>query len=122
MKLPPNVGAYVWGALGGAVALAVVGFVWLGWVTGGTAAINAAEAAREAKVAALAPICAERFRRQADATAKIASLTSTNSLWERGSIVEKSGFATMSGSKDLESDVARACGEILAVPPAAPKR
>ena len=37
--------------------------------------------------------------------------------WERGSTVEKSGFATMPGSKTTDSDVARACAEMLATPP-----
>ena len=43
-----------------------------------------------------------------------------NSSWERGNMVEKSGYATMPGSKTSDSDVARACAEILAAP-AAPK-
>lgn len=120
MRMPKNIGAYLWGAVGGAVALGVVGFAWLGWVTGGTAAVNAANAAREAKVAALAPICAERFRRQADASARIASLN-TASTWERGTVIEESGFATVAGSKTPDSDVARACVEILLTKGSPPK-
>ena len=27
----------LWGAVGGAIVLAIIGFVWGGWVTGGTA-------------------------------------------------------------------------------------
>ncbi len=27
----------LWGAVGGAIVLAIVGFAWGGWVTGGTA-------------------------------------------------------------------------------------
>ena len=121
MKMPTNIGAYVWGAFGGAVALAVVGFVWLGWVTGGTAAKNEAAAAQEARVAALAPICAEGFQRQADAPAQIASLTST-STYERRGVIEKGGFATMAGSKTPDSDVAGACIEILLSKVPAPKK
>ena len=113
MKLPENTNAYVWGAVIGAVALAVVGFGWGGWVTGGTATKTAATAASDAKVAALAPICADRFRAQGDSAAKIAELAKASS-WDRGNVVEKSGFATMPGSKTTDSDVARACAEILA--------
>lgn len=120
MRMPKTIGAYLWGAVGGAVALAVVGFGWLGWVTGGSAAATAAAAARDAKVAALAPICAERFQRQADAPARIASLN-TASTWERGTVIEKSGFATMTGSKSPDPDVARACVEILLEKSPAPK-
>ena len=45
----------LWGAAGGAVALAIVGFSWGGWVTGGTAAKLADEAATKA----LIPVCAQ---------------------------------------------------------------
>lgn len=116
MRIPKNIGAFAWGAVSGAIVLAVVGFTSLGWVTGGTAAA----AARDSKVAALAPICAERFRRQVDASAKIASLDTAKS-WERDTVIEKSGFATMAGSKSPDSDVARACAEILLTKSPAPK-
>lgn len=120
MRIPKNIGAFAWGAVSGAIVLAVVGFTSLGWVTGGTAAVSAAAAARDSKVAALAPICAERFRRQVDASAKIASLDTAKS-WERDTVIEKSGFATMAGSKSPDSDVARACAEILLTKSPAPK-
>jgi hypothetical protein len=116
MKLPANTNAYLWGAAVGAIALAVVGFGWGGWVTGGTAAKNAATAATDAKVAVLAPICADRFRAQGDSAGKIAELAKASS-WDRGNVIEKSGFAMMPGSKTTDSDVARACAEILANPP-----
>ena len=115
MKLPENTSAYVWGAAIGAIAVAIVGFSWGGWVTGGTSMKNSVAAASDAKVAALAPICAERFRAQGDSAVKIAELAKSSS-WDRGNVVEKSGFATMPGSKTTDSDVARACAEILATP------
>ena len=73
--------------------------------------------AHDAVVVALAPICVERFRAQGDAPAKIAALAKENS-WARGDVVEKSSFALTPGSKTTVSDVARACAEILANPPA----
>jgi len=45
----------LWGAAGGAVALAIVGFSWGGWVTGATAKIQADAAAWTA----LLPVCAD---------------------------------------------------------------
>ena len=119
MKLPENTNAYLWGGLFGAVALAIVGFSWGGWVTGGTASKNAASSARDAVVAVLTPICVNRFSAQGDASVKIIELAKVSS-WDRGTALEKSGFATMPGSKTADSDVARACAEILANP-AAPK-
>ena len=116
MKIPENTSAYAWGAVVGAIVLAVVGFGWGGWVTGGTSMKTAAAAAADAKVAVLAPICADRFRAQGDSAAKIADLAKASS-WDRGTVVEKSGFAIMPGSKTSESDVARACAAILSNPP-----
>jgi alpha/beta superfamily hydrolase len=116
MQFPMNTKPLIWGAVGGAVACMIVGFSWGGWVTGGTARKDAAAAAHDAVVVALAPICADRFRAQGDAPAKIAELAKASS-WERGNVVEKSGYALMPGSKTTDSDVARACAEMLATPP-----
>lgn len=119
MQFPTNTKPMVWGVVIGAAACAILGFSWGGWVTGSTARKDAATAAHVAVVSALAPICAEQFRAQGDAPARIAELAK-QSVWERGSIIEKSGFALMPGSKTADSDVARACAEMLATP-AVPK-
>jgi alpha/beta superfamily hydrolase len=119
MNMPTNTKPWIQGAVVGAIALAIAGFSWGGWVTGGAAARNSAAASHDAVVAALAPICVERFRGQSDAVVRTADLAKT-STWERGSIIEKSGYATMPGSKTADSDVARACAEMLATP-AVPK-
>jgi hypothetical protein len=52
----------VWGAVAGAVALTVVGFSQLGWTLGSTAEKMATQRAETAVVAALAPICVEKFQ------------------------------------------------------------
>lgn len=120
MKAPAHTKPWIQGAAVGAIAAAVIGFTWGGWVTGGTAEKNSAIASHDAVVAALAPVCAERFRTQSDAVVRTADLVKTSS-WERGAVIEKSGYATMPGSTTANSDVARACAELLAMP-AAPKR
>jgi hypothetical protein len=109
MNMPTSTKPWIQGAVVGAIALAIVGFSW----GGGTAAKNSVAASHDAVVAALAPICVERFREQPDAVVKADALVKT-SAWERGKLVENSGFATMPGSKTADSDVARACAEILA--------
>jgi hypothetical protein len=113
MNMPTNAKPWIQGAVVGAIAAAVIGFSWGGWVTGGTATKNSVAASHDAVVAALAPICVERFRAQPDALVKADALVKT-STWERGDMIAKSGFATMPGSKTADSDVARACAEILA--------
>ena len=54
------------GAAVGAVATIFVGFSWGGWSLGSTADKMAKEQSERAVVAALAPVCVERFQRAAD--------------------------------------------------------
>jgi len=117
MNMPVNTKPWIQGAFVGAVAAMIVGFSWGGWVTGGSADKHAASVAHDATVTALAPICVDRFRAQSDAAAKLAELAKASS-YERGGIVERSGFALMPGEKTVDSDVARACAEILTTPKA----
>ena len=55
----------------GAVASMVIGFSWGGWVTSGTADKLAAEQAKTAVLAALTPICVEKFLQNSEAKAKL---------------------------------------------------
>ena len=119
MRMPTNVKPLFQGAALGAIACAAIGFIWAGWATGGTARKDAVTAAHDATVKALAPICAESFRAQGDTSARMAELTKA-SVWERTHVMEKSGFASLPGSKTGEPDLARACVELL-MAPVAPK-
>jgi alpha/beta superfamily hydrolase len=112
MQIPAETKPAVWGAIGGAVVLAIVGFTWGGWVTGGTSAQIAKQRAEAAVVAALAPICVDKFRRASDAPANLAALQKVNS-WQQASFIETGGWATMPGATAPDSAVARACAEIL---------
>lgn len=100
------------GGSGGAVAFAAVGFSSLGWRLGGTAEKMATERAEAAVVAVLAPICVEKFQHQADAPAKLSSSNKVSS-WNRRSVIEEGGWATMPGSDTPNSAVASACAEKL---------
>lgn len=102
----------LWGAVGGAIVLAIIGFAWGGWVTGGTAQKMAEELAQEAVVARLAPICVEQFNQDAEKNQKLKMLKETNS-WKRDDYVEKQGWATMPGEEDADSRVAGRCTELL---------
>ena len=100
------------GAVGGAVALAIVGFGWAGWVTGGTAEAMANKRAKSATVAALAPICVARFQEDTSFEVRLSELNETRSYQRAGFIVE-GGWATMPGSDKGDRDVAKACAEML---------
>jgi len=95
----------------GAVAFTIVGFSSLGWTLGSTAEKKATERAETAVVAVLAPICLANFQQQTDAAAKVAF--NKISSWDRRAVIEKSGWATMSGSNTPNSAVASACAEKL---------
>ena len=70
------------GVAAGAVATVVVGFGWGGWSLGSTADKMASEQSERAVVAALAPVCADKFRALPDAAAKTVALSKEDS-WKR---------------------------------------
>ncbi len=102
----------LWGAIGGAVALSIVGFAWGGWVAGGTAQKMAEETAEDAVVARLAPICVEQYNRDSEKDQKIKELKDESS-WLRGGYVEKQGWATMPGEENADSKVAEKCADLV---------
>jgi alpha/beta superfamily hydrolase len=102
-----------WGAAAGAIALAIMGFTWGGWVTGGNAQKLAKNYAETAVVAALLPICIDKFRHAAAAPAKLAEMKQIGYSWEQAKFVENGGWATTAGSTEPNSAVAKACAEAL---------
>jgi hypothetical protein len=102
----------LWGALGGAIVLAAIGFAWGGWVTGGTAQEMAEEMAENAVVARLAPICVEQFKQDSEKDEKLKDLKKEDS-WNRDDYVEKQGWATMPGEKKPDSKVAEKCADLV---------
>jgi hypothetical protein len=104
---------FLWGAASGAIALAIVGFAWGGWVTGGTAEKLAGARAEKATLASLVPICVAQFQRSPEAQSSLAALRKVTS-WEQGGFVMSGGWATMPGSTgEPNRDVAAACAEAL---------
>jgi hypothetical protein len=97
----------------GAIALAIVGFNWGGWVTGGTAEKLAGARAEDTIVSTLTPICVAQFQKSAKAPASLAALKEIKS-WEQGDYVRNGGWATMPGSTaEPNRQVATACAEAL---------
>ena len=97
----------------GAVATVIVGFGWGGWVTGAKAEVMVRDEAKAAVVAALVPICLEQSRLDPQSIATLAVLKDT-SRYQRNDILMEAGWATMPGSTEPNSDVARACMDQLA--------
>jgi hypothetical protein len=111
-KIPKETTPFLWGAAVGAAALAIVGFGWGGWVSGATAERMAATSAEEATIAALTPICVNKFRTSPKARASLAALKDTKS-WEQADYVREGGWATMPGASEPSRELAAACAEEL---------
>jgi len=112
-KLPPETTPFLWGAGAGAIALAIAGFSWGGWVTGATAERLAGARADAATISALTPICVTQFQASPKARASLVALKETKS-WEQAEYVSKGGWATMPGSTaEPNREVAAACAEVL---------
>ena len=92
------------GAAAGAVATIFVGFYWGGWSLGSTADKTAKERSELAVVAALAPVCADKFRALPDAAAKQVALSKVDS-WKRRDEIPKE-FVTLPGESYPNSALA----------------
>ena len=116
MQMNSNVKPALWGAVGGVVALAIVGFWWGGWKTAASAREMVDASSQNAVVLALAPFCVEKFNAQADPAARLDELKKLAG-YEQGTFVEKAGWATF-GTDKPNSAVARACANALTTAPA----
>ena len=101
----------LWGAAAGAVALAIVGFSWGGWVTGNTAQQLARKEANAAVVKVLTPFCIANFQKATDAPDKLATLKKINSSWARETFIKEGKWATV--GTEQNGGVVDACAEAL---------
>ena len=100
------------GAAAGAVATMVVGFSWGGWSLGSTADKMAKKQSHLAVVAALAPVCADKFRALPDAEAKTVALSKVDS-WKRAAEFPQE-IVTLPGETYPSSALVAACYALLA--------
>ncbi|MBN8888953.1 MAG: hypothetical protein ABS99_03630 [Acetobacteraceae bacterium SCN 69-10] len=108
----PSKALWFWSCAGCAVATIVVGFAWGGWVTGGTAARMASDAADGARTQLAAAVCVSRFDSGPDAAAQLAALKKADS-YSRSSLIEKDGWATLPGGKNPVDGAADLCARRL---------
>ena len=113
MNIPEWLKPGLMGAAVGAAALAIVGFTWGGWVTGGTAKEMASDQAKLEVVAALVPICIQQSSQDPQVVETLAQLREASS-YQRNDMLMKAGWATMPGASDPDRNVAKACVKALA--------
>jgi len=102
------------GAAAGAVATIVVGFSWGGWSLSSTVDTMAKARSELAVVAALAPVCADKFRALPDVEAKKVALSKVDS-WKRRDEFPKE-FVTLPGESYPSSALVDACYTLLLAP------
>ena len=102
----------LWGAYTGFLATVVIGFGWGGWMLGSTAKKMADQSTSSAIVAALAPICVDKFQHATEAKATLAELTLIDS-WKQDAFIEKGGWATFAGTESPNRNVAETCAKML---------
>ena len=108
------------GAAAGAVATMFVGFYWGGWALGSTADKLAKERSELAVIAALAPVCADKFRALPDADAKQVALSKVES-WKRRDEFPKE-IVTLPGESYPNSTLVDACSTLLLAPKSAERK
>lgn len=112
-KIPVQTEPFLWGAGAGAAALAIVGFAWGGWVTGGTAEEMVTEARENGRAELVATICVDRFLDESTVTANFATLKD-KSKWQRGDYIEDGGWTTPIGFEKPVEGAADLCATQLA--------
>jgi hypothetical protein len=108
----PSKVMWFWSCVACVIATMVIGFTWGGWVTGGSAEAQAAEARTEGRAQLAATICVARFVDAADATVQLAALKD-ESRWNRGDSIADAGWATPLGIEEPVSGAADLCAERL---------
>jgi alpha/beta superfamily hydrolase len=112
MDIPTWVKPGIWGAIAGAVVLAIVGFSWGGWMTA-SAAQKSSEAQMASSVAAaLTPYCVERSKSDPAAGKVLIDLKAANS-YSRRDVIEKAGWATPLGTDKPNNILAGLCEAAL---------
>ena len=111
MKMNDRLNGFVWGGAVGAIAAIIIGLS-MGWiVTGSKANVLAQKRAETVLVAAMTPVCIDRFQRADGSAAKLVALKKIGLSWERRDFVEKGEWAKI--GKDSNFEVADACAEAL---------
>jgi hypothetical protein len=111
MKLSAGIKPFAWGAASSAILWWIVLAFGLGWMSSGTAQKQAARLSDDAVVAALAPVCAEKFMAHPNAAVKKAALAKASS-WDRRDVFEKQ-WVTPPGDQSPDMNLVNACSELV---------
>lgn len=108
MQIPEWTKPALMGAAVGAIALAVVGFNWSGWVTSASASEMSGKQSMAAVAAALTPYCIHNAKSDPKSGDIMAEIEKASTYQRRG-IVEKAGWATPLGAEKPDRALAESC-------------
>jgi hypothetical protein len=91
----------------------ILGFSYGGWTTGDTAARVARQQADTAVTAALVPVCIAQSKADRTVLKRMGELKALTSSYQQRDFVTNTGWATVPGSENPNSDVAEACAAAL---------
>ncbi|MEC9345993.1 MAG: hypothetical protein VYB54_07185 [Pseudomonadota bacterium] len=112
MKTPVWTKPVATGAVIGAIATAIIGFSWGGWVTSSSAGKMAASQSRAEVVSALLPVCVANAQADPAVEATLAAIRKADS-YARDDMLMKTGWATMPGAERPDRQLATACRRSL---------
>ncbi|WP_411892582.1 hypothetical protein [Yoonia sp. SDW83-1] len=98
----------IYGALGGAIAVSILGFTWGGWVTSGNAQTMAQDFATDEVTLAMVPVCLNMSAADPERAEKLAILQDASAFGRRNAMME-TGWATHPGSDKPDRNLADAC-------------
>jgi hypothetical protein len=110
MTVPEWVKPAVWGVIGGAIAAIVIGFVWGGWVTGGTATKMEVASADAAVIQAFTPLCVAKAQDEPEQIVRLKA----EKTWDQDDFVVEAGWVA-NVTEEYRADVARACAKAVLV-------
>ena len=113
MNIPEWAPPALFGAGAGALALAIFGFSWGGWVTNGAAQRMADDASIRAVATSLTPYCVERSKSDPKSAGILADMMIARAF-QRPGLIEQAGWATPLGEDKPNRELAFACGLALA--------
>jgi hypothetical protein len=113
MPLPVWTKPALVGAGVGAIALAIVGFSFGGWLTGATAQKMASAQANAKVVSAQVPYCVALSNADVAMAGVVVQLKETTSSYKRADLVMDAGWATIPGQTRPDRQIAGECADML---------
>lgn len=114
MSIPVWVKPAAAGAVAGGIVVAIVGFAWGGWVTGGSAQASALAAADASRTDLAAAICVQNFMAEDGARERLIEFKELNRPIPQRNYIEAGDWAVMPGSDAAVRATATLCARMLA--------